>query len=360
MNTAALEGARNLIVHAVGASPGESLAVIAEDPAHGMYDGEVPRCIAAAGEALGVRVEIVPVGLHAGLADIPPAVGEALERCDHVVFHTRLGDTLRFDAVAGGATKTIAYALDIGLLAGEGCTLPHPMMQAIGAAYERRADAARAWRLTCPLGTDLAGEQDIEAVARGAAPDFTLGLFPLCSPRPISGAGANGTVAVAHWLMATDNHPYDDGILMLPEPVFATVEDGRIVRWSGEATLVARVEAHYARVAALFGIDGGIVHSWHGGMNPGVFYPRPATEDVERWGKVAFANPRYMHIHTCGDYAPGEIAWSLFDATVTLDGTTYWQDGRFVFLEDPEARAIAAAHGFPQGLPVRRDIGIDP
>jgi hypothetical protein len=31
---------------------------------------------------------------------------------------------------------------------------------------------------------------------------------------------------------------------------------------------------------------------------------------------VAFANPRYLHFHTCGNYAPGEIAWSLFDVKV--------------------------------------------
>ena len=69
--------------------------------------------------------------------------------------------------------------------------------------------------------------------------------------------------------------------------------------------------------------------------------------------------PRYLHFHTCGDYAPGEIAWSLFDATVLIDGETYWQEGRFVFLERPEVRRLLDEYDLlPDALEPRHDIGI--
>ncbi len=352
-------GARNLIVEAIGAKPGETLAIIAEDPALGVYDGLVPRCIAEVATEQGIAARIVPVGNHAGLDDIPPAAIEALETCDHIVFHARMGDTMRFDEIGGRATKTMSYALDLGLLGGAGCTLPHRMLREIEAAWDQVADNAPNWRITCPLGTDLAGTQDVAAVAAGQAPDFTVKLFPVCSPRPISCATGSGRVAVAHWLMASDHRPYDDALLPLDEPLLATVENGRIVDWSGPAALVARVRAHYQRVADTFGIDGDVVHSWHAGLNPGIFFPFDALGDMDRWSKVTFANPRYLHIHTCGDFAPGEIAWSLFDASVELDGTVHYESGRFRFLDCPEVLAIAARHGLAaEALVARRDIGI--
>ena len=37
----------------------------------------------------------------------------------------------------------------------------------------------------------------------------------------------------------------------------------------------------------------------------------------------------------------GDIAISLFDATVAFDGEVLWRDGRFVFMDRPEIRALA-------------------
>ena len=93
-------------------------------------------------------------------------------------------------------------------------------------------------------------------------------------------------------------------------------------------------------------------------MNPGAFYPVRATADLERWGKVAFANPRYLHFHTCGNYAPGEIAWTLFDASAEFDSRPLWVDGAFTFLDDPTVGSILNRAGI-QDIEIRRDIGID-
>ena len=72
---------------------------------------------------------------------------------------------------------------------------------------------------------------------------------------------------------------------------------------------------------------------------------------------VAFANPRYLHFHTCGDYAPGEIAWSEFDASVQFNGRQFWKNGHYIFLDGSEIREIMTHHSIVH-LPVRRDIGI--
>lgn len=351
------KGAHSLITDAIGAKSGDTLAIIAEDAGLGIYDAMVPVCVADVARELGIETTIIPVDDHVGLSDIPAPVLAALETATHVLFHARLGDTLRFDAIPGQASVTMSYALDLSVLGGPACTVPHRVMRDIQSAYEAIVDRAETWRIRCPLGTDLSGTQDVEKIAAGEAEDFTVIRYPVCAPRPISCQTANGVVAVTHWLMASGNRKYDDDELLLPDVVLAEIANGRIVDFSGPAGQIERMRAHGERVGQQFGIDPWIVHSWHAGINPGAFYAVDATVDLERWGKVAFANPRYLHFHTCGAYAPGEIAWSLFDASAEFDGRSLWQDGAFVFLDDPEVAAVLAVHRI-KDLPVRRDIGV--
>lgn len=351
-------GARSLIAEAIGARAGETLAIVAEDPRLGIYDAAVTQVVADVAEEMGIATRILPVGDHAGPDEVPEAVAAALDGCDHVLFHARLGDTLRFSDIPGRATKTMSYALDIGTLGGPSCAVPHRVMERIRAAYDAHANRARRWRVTCPLGTDISGTQDVEKVAAGEVEDFTVTRYPVCAPRPLPCATATGVVVVAHWLMASGNRKYPDDELVLPAPVRAHVEMGQITGFEGPATVVEKVRAHYRRVGDLFGLDPFMVHSWHAGMNPGCFYPLRAIRNIERWGKVAFANPRYLHFHTCGNYAPGEIAWSLFDASAELDGRSFWREGALSFLYSDEVRAILAEEGIVE-LEVRRDIGID-
>ena len=74
---------------------------------------------------------------------------------------------------------------------------------------------------------------------------------------------------------------------------------------------------------------------------------------------VVFASPCYTHFHTCGDTAPGEVAWTFIDATITIGGETCWQDGRFVFLDRPDIRALLADYpGAEDAFEMRRDIGV--
>lgn len=350
-------GARSLITDAIGAKPGQTLAIVAEDPRLGVYDAMVPACVADVAAEMGISARIIEIGDLAGLDAVPSSVAEALASFDHVLFHSRLGDTLRFTEIPGRATKTMSYALDIGVLGGPACTVPHRVLERIRAAYDDRVNRAYRWRVTCPLGTDISGTQDVAAVAAGEAEDFTVKRYPVCAPRPLPCNTASGVVVLAHWLMASGNRKYDEDELFLPDPVRAFVEKGRIVDFDGPSAQIDAVRAHYRRVGDLFGLDPFTVHSWHAGMNPGAYYPIRAEADLERWGKVAFANPRYLHFHTCGNYAPGEIAWTIIDGSASFDGVPFWQGGAFVFLESDAVKAILAEEGIAD-LEVRRDIGV--
>jgi hypothetical protein len=351
-------GALSLIEDAIGAKPGQTLAIIAEDPGLGIYDAMVPEVIADVAGDLGIGVTIVPVGDHAGLDDIPAPVKAALAECDHVFFHSRLGDTLRFSDIPGSASKTMSYALDLSILGGSACTIPHRVMEEIRTAFDAKADTAETWHITCANGTDISGTQDVAAVERGEVEDFTVTRYPVCAPRPLPCNTATGVVALSHWLMASGNRQYPDDTIMLTDIVMAHVENGRIMELDGPAHLTDAIRAQYTRVGALFDLDPWNVHSWHAGINPGAGYPVNGARNIERWGKVAFANPRYLHFHTCGNYAPGEIAWSLFDADVWFEDKQFWSKGELVFLNTPEVIAILDHHGLGP-LEFVRDIGID-
>ena len=82
-------------------------------------------------------------------------------------------------------------------------------------------------------------------------------------------------------------------------------------------------------MAETFGIDPHVMHSWHPGIHPGCAYHAPARDNLERWAGAAFGNPRLLHFHTCGDYAPGEISLNVLDPTVTVDGVAVWDEGAF-------------------------------
>ena len=351
-------GAEFLIKDAIGAKSGETLAIIAEDPGLGIYDAMVPLCVADVADQLGITTKIISVGHHVGLEGISPEVMHALTHFDHVLFQSRLGDSLRFSNIPGSASKTMSYALDISILGGVSCTVPHRVMEAVRAAYDQRADTTRNWRITCANGTDISGTQDVDMVASGDVEDFTVTRYPVCAPRPIACNRASGVVALSHWLMASGNRYYPDDELLLSEPVFAHVDNGRIQGFDGPDALVADVHTYYERVGEYFGLNPWSVHSWHAGINPGARYPIRGERGLERWGKVAFANPRYLHFHTCGNYAPGEIAWSIFDATVEFDGETMWDQGKLIFLDGPEVKTILNANGMDR-LDVYSDIGID-
>ena len=252
----------------------------------------------------------------------------------------------------------MSYALDIGLLGSDFCTVHHGLMQGILELLEAELGAAADLANLLPAGDG--GVRD--GGLRGASGCPRHG-------RPPRGCGRRAASLSALSRADLSAHPVHGGERPGgPRPLAdvhrqsrlpgrrstpAGARDGgraggRIVRFEGSARRVGQIREHYDRVADLFDIDPDVVHSWHAGIHPQAFYPLAAGSDINRWGSVAFANPRYAHFHTCGDYAPGEIAWSIFDATIELDGQPYWRTGPLPVsrtAERPPARS--GARGSP-------------
>jgi hypothetical protein len=354
------KGAQNLLLGCVGVKPGDEVLLVREDPGPGYYDAAAGDAVEAEARRLGAQVHSLWTAAPlAGPEQFPKVVAAAMEQVDHTIFFSRIGDQVRFSCLPGSCTCTMTYALDAGYLASDFCTLPHALMQEVLRHFEAELDRARDWRITCPQGTDVSGTIPPPAGDGQEITDFTLKLFPLGIFRPISCANMSGRVVLSNWLMATGTHGYEPQILLLDRPVATVIEAGRIVDFEGDEALCTKVRDHYARVAEIFDIDPQVVHSWHVGIHPKTYYDGAARDNIDRWGNVMFASPRYLHFHTCGDYAPGEIAWSVIDTTVTLDGTPYWQDGRFVFLDREEVRSLLADFpGCETDFEMRTDIGL--
>ena len=358
-------GARNMLLGCVGVEAGQEVLFVREDSRHGYFDDAAGDCVEEEARRLGARVHSIRTPTIDGPEDFPAPVAAAMGHVDHTIFFSRIGDQLRFRDLPGTGTKTMTYALDAGFLGSSFCTVPHGLMVAVLARFHALLDRGGEWRITCPLGTDVTGHCEPRGADLAAADDdggdsgFTLVLFPVTIFRPVPCDTMSGRIVVERPLMATGTHAYEHGVLPLDGPVTIRVEDGRIAGFEGESGVVSKVRDHYERVAARMNLDRDAVHSWHTGINPKTFYPRPAEENIERWGGIVFASPRYTHFHTCGDTAPGEIALTLIDATITFGGETCWQDGRFVFLDRPDIRALLADYpGAEDAFEMRRDIGI--
>ena len=222
--------------------------------------------------------------------------------------------------------------------------MPYDLMAGILAEIQSDIDQIRSWRITCPNGTDIAGTSNPDVYANNAGLDFTLKMFPLGPFRPLTGTDASGKI-VTRFLPASATHLYEPLGVILDEPVTVNIENGRIVDFQGRAEIAERVRAHYEHVGQTLGIDPFVVHSWHAGTNPKIFYPDQPLDSLERWNGVIHSHPRYAHFHTCGDYGPGEIALPIFDPSVTFDNEEYWIDGALAVFEQERFLKLAARHG---------------
>ena len=191
--------------------------------------------------------------------------------------------------------------------------------------------------------------------------DTSLKRFPMSVFTPVPAHGFSGRIALCGFLTGTGSRYYDDYHLIFDGPVAALMQDGRLIGFEGGTGDVAKANAQYDRVAGMFGIDRNFVHSWHAGIHPGCGYPWDINENVERWGGAAFGNPRLLHFHTCGAYAPGEISWNVVDPTIHIDGVPIWSRGVFDLERLPGGAAILAEFPDVRALFAHPDnhIGMD-
>lgn len=350
-------GARNLLIDCAGLTTGEDLLIVHESPGLGWYDLDMPMAVAAEARRMGMDVRLLEAGAPGAEPD--RQVADAVAGSDRVIFFARIGDQDRFAPQVPGKTVVMCYCRDAGMLASSYGTTSHRAMTALKHAVDDVLLGASRITITCPLGTEMAGTVP-EAVRRQRM-DVSVRRFPLGVPQPVTAEAFSGRVALGRYLTPTGSQPYDPACLEIDSPVFAEVAGGRITGFTGDSAAVARVRTHYARVAGTFSIDPDAVHSWHAGIHPGCSYAADIADDPDRWSNTVFTNPRFLHFHTCGSYAPGEICWMVLDPTVRVDGAALWENGR-LRVDDfaptraccadwPELRALFAAPSDTIGLP---------
>lgn len=331
------KGARNLLLHCAGAQAGQRLLIAYEPEQFGYFDADIRGHLASAASDLGLLVTLVDVGFDAHNPRLHPALLAQIAEADIVVFLARLGDQLRFSEMPTGPTIVNSFTLNSFLMGSSFGTAHYDAFIALKAAVDRRIAAADEIVLTCPAGTLVRGRPSFKETPQE---DTSLRRFPMSVFSPVPAVGFSGRVALGGFLTGTGSRYYDDYTVAFENQVHAHLLNGRLTGFEGTQNDVARADAQYDRVAALFGIDRDFVHSWHAGIHPGCGFPWDLRKDHDRWGGAAFGNPRILHFHTCGAYAPGEISWNLFDPTIEIDGVKYWEDGVFRADRLPEGDAI--------------------
>lgn len=314
----------NMAFGCAGARPGARLLVLHEPAAEDHYEPGLCEEVQAAAGALGLVVERREIAFSPEPADPPPPVLEAMEAAHHILYLARLGDQMRFRPLPHAGKSIVSYAVTRAAMAGPFGTVPHAAMLALKEAVNAAMRAAREIRVTCPLGSDFAGRIAPEA---GPLPDVGILRFPMAVFAPVPMEGFAGRVALARFLVGTGSRYYEPFVHPIDGTVTVRFEGTRITGYDGPAETVAGIRAHLAALAARYGLDADFVHSWHAGIHPGCAYEGAMADNPGRWTGSAFGNPRLLHVHTCGAYAPGEVCWNLLDPTITLDGVAVWQQG---------------------------------
>jgi hypothetical protein len=253
-------------------------------------------------------------------------ITSAVKRHDCTIFFARIGDQNRFAEPPPGCRTVMVYARNVEALASAyGRTDQRAMLDIKRCVNDAFAGASHI-EISCALGTTMSGTPATGSFEGPA--DVSVARFPLAVPAPVLASGFSGRVALAHYLTTTGSMPYEPSSVSIDTVVHAEVANGRIDRFTGCADAVSAIEHHYDHVSSMFGIDKSVVHSWHPGIHPACFYPGDVADHPDRWSNNIFANPRFLHFHTCGDYAPGEICWMVLDPTISVDGVKLWENGR--------------------------------
>ena len=332
-------GARNLLVNCAGLVKGDKVVILHEDPALGWYDLEAPIAVDTMASQMGIHSRLLKVG---GPRNKPIAeLTKIHKNYDNIICFARIGDQNRFSPQAPNKRFIMCYVRDVNMLAScYGCA-DHRAFKQLKESINSILLNATEIKINCPLGTNINGK--ISKRFRQKNKDVSVLRFPMAVPQPIIASDFSGQVALSGYLTSTGCKVYSPAVLKIDQPVFAQIESGKIKSFEGDPVLVSSIQNHYDSVARKFDIDAYIVHSWHAGIHPGCSYDYDATISPDHWSNTIFGNPRILHFHTCGNYAPGEISWNVLDPSISVDGHKLWDNGRLNLPDvEPAAQCLDA------------------
>ncbi len=339
----ATQGALNILSNCAHVAAGDRVLIVGESGGRAYFDPQLCNIAAEAATSIGAHAEIVIVPETTGPEAFPASLSEAMRQADHTIFFARIGDQARFMDLPGTGTKTMCYTHDASYLDNDFSRVHYGLFLDVLDRLMDHIKAARHFRIVCPAGSELEGELTPDARATGGSgpvvAEFSVNLFPVMIFPPVSCAAMSGRLWLGRWLTNTSTTVYDDSIVMMDAPVFAQVHNGMITRFEGDADETGKIERHFKRFEDQIGDQAYAVNSWHTGIYPKTFYRGDPMANVEKWADLVYGSPRFTHFHVCG-HDPGEIAVSLYDATVSFDDGPYWTAGQFSFLDRPEIQRL--------------------
>ena len=270
---------------------------------------------------------------------IPADVAKAIEDAEITIFNHQIGPLLRLRPIPGSGVRVLNYAATPAVMDSEFARVPHGLWIEAMERLVPRLQKGKAWRITCPLGTDVAGEF-VPAPKTGNPTGFSLRSFPMDTHSPVASPNARGKIAF-RWFVTSGTHDLGTEGITLEAPVVAHVENGRIREFEGPGKAAQAARSFLSGIGERYGKEWSVLNSWHAGTNPQACVAFGAAQSLEQWMLLAHANPRILHFHVVGEKIPGEISATLVDATVESDGVKLWDAGRLAMLAEPEFQALA-------------------
>ena len=314
----------NLLNTCAELNKNDSLLIISEDPKFGWYDKDISLSVYNyAKNNLEINTELLIVGEPKN--NSKNTLGKIIDDYDCAIFFARIGDQERFEELSSNTKRVMSYVRNIDSLCSSFASANYKEMIKFKDIINKIIFKASYIKISCPLGTKLEGEIEKKNINQNK--DTSVLRFPVVVPTPILAKTFSGEVILSGYLTSTGSKVYEPISLKIEHPITAKIVNGKIIDFTGKKKVVEKVQKHYETVSKIFNIDRYVVHSWHAGINPGIHYSHSIEEDPDRWSNTIFPSPKYLHFHTCGDYAPGEICWMIANPTIKIDDKPLWENG---------------------------------
>ncbi len=335
-----LEGAYNLLVNCGQACAGERLLLCYEQESLDFYDRAIVEDVCACAQEIGLEVMPYVLDFDPVIDTVPAQLAAAIAAADLTVFLARLADQMRFGRFKSDQRTILSYALNSASLASPFGTVHYKASLALKQVIDTAVFGASEVVVTCKVGTYFKGK--ISASPDGG--DVNLRRFPMLVNTPAPASGFAGRIALPGFLVGTGSKYYHPFGVTFDAPLFAVFEGNTLLGFEGQKSDEDKANQHLDMVAGRFEIDRNFVHSWHLGIHPKCYFDGVAVDQFESWSGSAFGNPRLLHVHTCGAYAPGEVCWNVVDPTLVADGVTIWEDGVLLPERVPGGREVLAEY----------------
>ena len=317
--------AHNLLIECARLRQSDTLLIVREKESLGWYKNDISDFILGSAIDMGIDAFLHEVGSPEITQD--QSFYEKMNQYSCVIFFARLGDQDRFENKGFSTKRVMSYVRDCESLASVFGTLDYNLNILIKDAIDQLIENSNIIKINCPLGTNLVGEISKD---NSKAKEVSVLRFPILVPKPIEAKPFSGTVVLNNYLTSTGSRFYKPNFIKIKGQVTIHIENGNIADIQGTSDDVNNIHNHYTYVSKKFNIDTYAVHSLHPGIHPGAEDNKFYEYDPDKWSNTVFGQPKYLHFHTCGNYAPGEICWMIPNHTVLIDDKPLWKRGELM------------------------------